>query len=252
MRDHEEAAGIAGEVILKPNESFEIEVIGRLIEDEEGGLRYEESREVSAHDPAAGKRFGGESHFRILETEAGEDFARARFDRPIDVPVLIVVVDHVEFRPVSRDPENGFVADRSAFLRKKTEVRAAFPFNRAGIGCLFAENEVKESRFTRTIGADKAVTIRPRDKQRHPTKQLAGAVRLGNVGDRQHKGSANRRVGARVNASAEILSDEGALLSADLSLRGRSRFAGRTRQSTNRQVRPPRNEWMATSRHSSP
>ena len=46
VRDHQDRAGIIHQVILKPAERFEIEVIGRLIEHEEIGLHHQQAREV--------------------------------------------------------------------------------------------------------------------------------------------------------------------------------------------------------------
>jgi hypothetical protein len=78
VRDDDEAAGVTREIILEPEEGFEIEMVGRFVEEEEGGLGDEEAGEVGAHDPAAGETFSGFLGVAFFETEAGEDFFGAR------------------------------------------------------------------------------------------------------------------------------------------------------------------------------
>jgi hypothetical protein len=54
--DDDQAAGVAREVVLKPEQRLEIEVVGRLVEQQQRGLGDEQAGEMGAHDPAAGKR----------------------------------------------------------------------------------------------------------------------------------------------------------------------------------------------------
>src|ERR1019366_3072515 len=56
MGDDAQAAGVSGEVVLEPEQRLQIEVVRRLVEQEERGLRDEQPREVGPHDPAPRER----------------------------------------------------------------------------------------------------------------------------------------------------------------------------------------------------
>jgi hypothetical protein len=151
--DDDETAGIARQVFLKPQQCLKIEMVGRLVQEQQRGLRYKKAGEVGAHDPAAGKRLREFVGIAFLESEAGENFLRARFESVVDV---VVVVGRLEFLPAGCDVEDGFIAGWSAFLREKSEVCAAFPFDGAGVGFFFAENQVPISprRSVRAMKSD--------------------------------------------------------------------------------------------------
>ncbi len=55
VRNDEQATRIARQVVLEPEQRFEIEVVRRLVEQEQRGLADEQAGEVRAHDPAAGE-----------------------------------------------------------------------------------------------------------------------------------------------------------------------------------------------------
>src|SRR5688572_17944102 len=57
VRDDDETARITDQIILEPEQGFEIEVIGRFIEEKQRWLGHKKSGKVGAHDPATGKRF---------------------------------------------------------------------------------------------------------------------------------------------------------------------------------------------------
>ena len=184
MGDHDEAAGVTGEVFLEPEQGLEIEMVRRFVEEQERGLGHEEAGEMSAHDPAAGKRFGELERVAFFEAETGEDFFRARLERVVDVVVVLV---GFEFFAAGGDVENGLVAGRSAFLREVAEVGAAFPFDGAGVGFFFTEDEAEKGGFARAVGPDQAEAIGARDEERDFREEFAGAVGLGNVGDGEHE-----------------------------------------------------------------
>ena len=199
VRDDDEAAGVPDEVFLKPEQRLEIEVVGRLVEEEERGFGDEQTREMGAHDPAAGKRFRQLVGVALLEAEAGEDFFRARLERVVDVVVVLV---GFEFFAARRDVEDGFVAGGRAFLRQEAKVRAALPFDRAGVGFFLAEDEVEEGGLAGAVGPDEAEAVRARDEERHVVEEFAGAVGLGNVGDGQHREPSNTPVHHRAASIA--------------------------------------------------
>ena len=65
MADDEDRRRIAGEIIDQPERAFEIEIIGRLVEQQQVGRRKQHRRERDAHPPAAGK-FGQRTALRLV------------------------------------------------------------------------------------------------------------------------------------------------------------------------------------------
>ena len=78
MADHDHGVRIARDVLLEPERAFEIEIVGRLVEQQEIGLGEQRRRERDAHAPAAGEFGAGALLLGMREAEAGEDFGGAR------------------------------------------------------------------------------------------------------------------------------------------------------------------------------
>ena len=68
--------GIVAQIALEPQRAFEIEVVGRLVEQQQLGLEEQHGRERDAHAPAARQRAAGALLRRLVEAEAGQDAAR--------------------------------------------------------------------------------------------------------------------------------------------------------------------------------
>ena len=185
VRDDDEAARIAGQVLLEPEQRLEVEVIGRFVEEEERRLADEQAGEVRAHDPAAGECLGELVVVAFAEAEAGEDLLRARFEGVVDVPVVIVL--GLELAAARGDLEDRLIADGGAFLREEAEVRAAFPLDEAVVRLVLIEDDVEEGGLAGAVGADEAEAVRPGDVQRDLREQGAGSVGLGNIGNREHR-----------------------------------------------------------------
>ena len=78
MADDEDRRGIALQIVDQPERSLEIEVVGRLVEQQEVGLGEQHGGKRHAHPPAAGER-GKRPRLRVeVEAETGEDPGRAR------------------------------------------------------------------------------------------------------------------------------------------------------------------------------
>ena len=78
MADHQNIGGIAGEIIDQPERAFEIEVIGRLVEQQQIGRRKQHGGERHAHAPAAGEFRQGPLLRVGVETKAMQDRRGAR------------------------------------------------------------------------------------------------------------------------------------------------------------------------------
>ena len=198
VRDDDEAARIARQVVLEPEQGFKVEVIGRFVEQQQGGLADEEAGEVGTHDPAAGEGLSDLLMVALAEAEASENFFRARLEGVVDIPVVVVL--GLELAAAGGDLENRLIAGRRAFLGKEAEVRAAFPLDEAFVGLVFTEDDIKEGGLARAVGAHESEPVRPGNIQRDLREQGAGPVGLGKVGNRQHRmgvKEAGRRKGKR-------------------------------------------------------
>ncbi len=81
VRDEDERVRIGGQVLLKPVAGFEIEVVGRLVEQQQVGLLQQKFGERDAHLPAAGKFFGLARPVVAMKAETGQHLADLRFER---------------------------------------------------------------------------------------------------------------------------------------------------------------------------
>ena len=73
MTDDDHGVRIAGDVVLEPQRAFEVEIVGRLVEQQQVGLTEQHRGERDAHAPAAGK-FGARAfEISMSKAEPGED-----------------------------------------------------------------------------------------------------------------------------------------------------------------------------------
>jgi hypothetical protein len=72
VRDEDDGVGVLGEVLLKPVARVEIEVVRRLVEEQEAGPAEQQPGKSNAHLPAAGERLGRLVHVVPRETESAQ------------------------------------------------------------------------------------------------------------------------------------------------------------------------------------
>ena len=73
VADDHHGVGIARQMILQPQRAFEIEIVGRLVEQQQIGLGEQSRRQRHAHAPAAGEFRTGPRLIGGGKAEAGED-----------------------------------------------------------------------------------------------------------------------------------------------------------------------------------
>ena len=78
MADDQNGGGIGLEIIDQPQHAFEIEIIGRLVKQQQVGLREQHGGERHAHAPAAGEFAQRPVLRRLVEAEAGQNARRPR------------------------------------------------------------------------------------------------------------------------------------------------------------------------------
>ena len=81
VADQQHGVRIARDVVLQPQRAFEVEIVGRLVEQQKVGLGKQHRGQRHAHAPAAGEGRGRPLLRVGVEAEAGEDGGGARFGR---------------------------------------------------------------------------------------------------------------------------------------------------------------------------
>src|SRR5690606_708340 len=81
MADQQEGARVAGEMAFEPQRSFQIQMVGRLVQQQQVRLDKKQRRQRHAHAPAAGKRGAGALLCLLVEAEAGKNARGTRRGR---------------------------------------------------------------------------------------------------------------------------------------------------------------------------
>ena len=96
VRDDQDRAGVALQILLEPEQRFEVEVVGRLVQQQQVRLLRQQPRQVRAHHPAAAHLARGPVEILLAEAQPGEDLLGLGFE-PVAAqfiePVMHVVVD---------------------------------------------------------------------------------------------------------------------------------------------------------------
>ena len=80
---------------LEPDDRLDVEVVGRLVHQQDVGLAEEHARHRHAHLPAARKRADVAVDALVVEAEAMEDLARLALER-VAAEVLVFLLDLAE------------------------------------------------------------------------------------------------------------------------------------------------------------
>ena len=97
VRRHQERARQRLEEGLEPDDRFDVEVVRRLVEEEDVGTAEQHARHGDAHLPAAGERTHVAVDPLVVEPEAMEDFARLTLER-IAAEMLVLLLDFAKAR----------------------------------------------------------------------------------------------------------------------------------------------------------
>src|ERR1700730_2354469 len=97
VRDHDDRAGIVLQIFLEPLERFEIEMVGRLVEEKEFGLHYQQPRKMRRLHPAATKSARRSGEITFAKSEPSEHAFRLWFKLP-----AAVLVENVQGAMIGR------------------------------------------------------------------------------------------------------------------------------------------------------
>ena len=122
VRDHHKGVGIIRQIIFQPVARFQVQMVGRLIEQQQVRLGQQKFRQAQAHLPAAGKLLRRAIQIVAAKTQSAEDLARLRLEG-IAIVILklglnaVVAVHHllVFVAASDRSPPSGASAFPSPF-----------------------------------------------------------------------------------------------------------------------------------------
>ncbi len=80
VRDQDVAVGIAVEIVLQPIAGFEVQVVGRLVEQQQAGLLQQQLGQRDAHLPSAGKLLRLPGPVMLAEAQTAEYRAHLRVE----------------------------------------------------------------------------------------------------------------------------------------------------------------------------
>ncbi len=74
--DQQQRAGIALEPVLEPEDRIQVEVVGRLVQQQEVRRTHQRLRQIQTHAPATGKATDRQRHLFVGKAQPGEQLAR--------------------------------------------------------------------------------------------------------------------------------------------------------------------------------
>ena len=95
VRGHQQAAGARFQELLEPDDRLDVEVVGRLVHQQDVGLAEQHARHRDAHLPAARQRAHIAVNPLVVEAEAVQDLARAALER-VSAEVLVLLLHVAE------------------------------------------------------------------------------------------------------------------------------------------------------------
>ena len=190
MADDQHRMRIFAQIAFQPGGAFQIEIVRRLVEQQEVRLREQRAGNRRAHAPAAGEFPRRAREVCMLEAKTHQHLGRAGFGRPgVDVQQAgMDLADPVRIRRrlgfghqrmslgirLKHDLEDRLVRRRN-LLRHPAEARPVLQPDRAvlaGRGDLLAD-QAQQCRFARSVAANHADLPAGRDPRRRRFKQRA-------------------------------------------------------------------------------
>ena len=201
MADDENRRRAGLQIVGEPQHAFEVEIVRRLVEQQDVGLREQHRGERHAHPPAAGK-FSERAALRgLVEAEPFEDPRRPRrgvmrFDvdeARVDVGDALGIVRGFRFRHQrlaldvggEHEVDEAFGAGRG-FLVDAADARALGDHDRAGLRPELAAENAKERGLAGAVPPDKADMRARGQRSGRVVDQETLAEAIGEGADVQH------------------------------------------------------------------
>ena len=210
VADQDQSAAIGAQKPLEPQRRLEVEMIGRLVEQQEVGLGEEDCRKRDPHPPAARQICDGPALHRLVETQPGEyarGSARRRMGVDLDQPRLDLGGAQRLGPGLPLGEEAGALMvggeDRverarlpaRRLLRQKADPIAARQFDRPAIRLRGAADQVQQGRFAGAVAPDQPDLAALGDLRARLVNEGPPADAVCQAGDRQHRGVVSHPVG---------------------------------------------------------
>ena len=217
MRRHQQRAVVLLEEILQPDQAFEVEMVGGLVEQHAVGPHQQDAGERHAHLPAAGEQADVAVHAFLAEAQAREHLARPGLQRIaiqlLEAPLHLAIalddgvhvagllgIDHRGLEPghlggqrTHRPDAIHHLGDRAP-ARHLADILAEIADRHAGIdrhlaivGLLLAGDHAEKRRLAGAIGPDKPHLLSLLDAHRRVDEQDLMAVLLADVVETNHE-----------------------------------------------------------------
>ena len=186
---------------FQPQRRLEVEIIGRLVKQQQVGLGEQRRRECNPHAPAAGEFGTGALLIGVGKAQAGEDFRRARGGRmrsdvgepALDFGDACGLALRVRFGQelgafnigLKHDLEQALGAI-GRFLGKPADAIARRDSHMPLLGRELAGNDAKERGLAGAVATDKPDMRAGGQCHGGAVKQRAAADPIGEVGDHKH------------------------------------------------------------------
>ncbi len=215
---------LVGEPLLEPDDRLDVEVVGRLVEEQHVGVEGEDAGEGDAHLPAAAEALGGAVVGVGADAEAGENRLGAGFQvvAAAVLELLLGVAVALEERGELLVPHRlahlrlhgadllaeldgagagghhllqgraaGHLAD---VLGEVADDRLLGAADLAGVGLLLAGDQAEDGGLAGAVGADQAAAGAGEDLEARVLEQDLGAVLLADAGQMDHGESPKEKV----------------------------------------------------------
>ena len=178
VTDHDERAGFVPQKRLEPEDRFDVQVVRRLIEQEDVGRAGERARDREPGAPAPRKGVG--RNVRVVES----GLAQGQPDALVPLVVIEPSIRRDRFRDdLGRRGPRG--EDRSLRDVADTDVLPAAAGPR--VGDLHGAEDLQQRRLSRSVGPDEPDPVSIVEGERQPLEQRWSAERFGDAFAAQEK-----------------------------------------------------------------
>ena len=181
---------------------MQVEMVGRLVEQEEVRLLDKQAGEVGAHCPTTAEFAGRTIKVTFAKAKSGEDFLGPGFEfETVELSEMAMGIDLVsvvipEERATGSDDagvkvdgdfNDGLVFDGRGFLRKKPQRTTPIAGDFASIRFFAAKDHVDQGRLACAVRTNETNPVAATNLQRSAFEQLPATETFADVGNRNHR-----------------------------------------------------------------
>jgi hypothetical protein len=185
VADHDERLGLALEHCFEPEDAFDVEVVRRLVEQEDVGLAHELLRDREPLAPAAGERLAAQ--LGLVETGLAEGDGNA-------AELLVLVERVVVVQRVEQHFLDSLAGREHRILRHVPDAYTLAQSARAGVRLLDAGENLQQRRLARSIRPHQPDVIALGHSERQSFEERTRRERLGERLSGEEDGHFGRKI----------------------------------------------------------